>query len=66
MQTISASEIKRRGIIAVEELLPGGPVYITKYNKLKFVVLSEKDYENLILKIKHKRSLCLSESRLMN
>ena len=61
MQTLSASEIKRRGIIAVEQMLPGGPIHIIKNNKLKFVVMSEKDYENLILRTKHKKGLGLSQ-----
>lgn len=61
MRTLSASEIKRRGIIAVEQMLPAGPIHIIKNNKLKCVVLSEKDYENLILKSKHKKSLGLSQ-----
>ncbi len=61
MRTLSASEIKRRGIIAVEQMLSAGPVHIIKNNKLKFVVLSEKDYENLTLKSKHRKSLGLSQ-----
>ena len=61
MRTLSASEIKRRGIIAVEQLLPAGPVHIIKNNKLKFVILSEEDYENLILRAKPKKGLGLSQ-----
>lgn len=61
MRTLSASEIKRRGIIAVEQMLSAGPVHIIKNNKLKFVVLSEKDYENLTLKSKRRKSLGLSQ-----
>jgi PHD/YefM family antitoxin component YafN of YafNO toxin-antitoxin module len=60
MRTLSASEIKRRGIVAVEGMLHEGPVHIIKNNKLKCVVLSEKDYENLILRAKPKKGLGLS------
>lgn len=61
MRTLSASEIKRRGIIAVEQMLPAGPVHIIKNNQLKFVVLSEEDYENLIRMTKAKKGLGLSQ-----
>lgn len=61
MQTLSASEIKRRGILAVEQMLPAGPIHIIKNNKLKFVVLSEEDYQNLVQRTKHKKGLGLSE-----
>lgn len=61
MRTLSASELKRRGIIAVEQMLPGGPVHIIKNNQLKFVVLSEEDYQNLLQMGKSKKALGLSQ-----
>ena len=44
MQTLSATDIKRRGIVAIEELLDEGPVHIIKNNHLTCVVLTEEDY----------------------
>ncbi len=48
MKTITAQEIKRRGISAVDEKLKNGPVHIIKNNKLKYVVMDEKIYSELI------------------
>lgn len=48
MKTITAQEIKRRGISAVDEDLKEGPVYVIKNNKPKYVVLDEARYEDLI------------------
>ncbi len=50
MQTIPASEIKRRGIVAIEEHLNQGPVHIIKNNRPACVVLSEEDYAALMQK----------------
>jgi PHD/YefM family antitoxin component YafN of YafNO toxin-antitoxin module len=47
MRTLSAREIKRRGVAAIEELLGQGPVHILKNNRLACVVLSEAEYERL-------------------
>lgn len=44
MKFVTAAELKRRGMAALEEGLPYGPVHITKHNKAAAVVLSEKDY----------------------
>ena len=55
MQTIPAIEIKRRGIVAIEELLPKGPVHIVKRNQLTCVVLTEKEYQKL-LALKQKKT----------
>ena len=41
MRTLSAREIKRRGVAAIEELLGQGPVHILKNNHPACVVLSE-------------------------
>jgi len=47
MRTLSSSEIKRRGIVAVEELLDQGPVHILKNSRTACVVLSEEDFARL-------------------
>ena len=45
--TLTAAEIKRRGMAAIEEGLRHGPVHIVKRNKPAAVVLSEADYQRL-------------------
>ena len=47
MNSLSAAELKRRGMAAIEEGLRHGPVHITKHNKAAAVVLSEEDYARL-------------------
>ncbi|CAB3647566.1 type II toxin-antitoxin system Phd/YefM family antitoxin [Achromobacter pestifer] len=46
--TVTAAEIKRRGMAAIEEGLRRGPVHIVKRNKAAAVVLSEEEYQRLI------------------
>lgn len=46
--TLTAAEIKRRGMAAIEEGLRRGPVHIVKRNKPAAVVLSEDEYQRLI------------------
>ena len=46
--TLSAAEIKRRGMAAIEESLRHGPVHLIKRNKATAVVLSEEDYQRLV------------------
>ncbi len=48
MNTVSAQEIKRRGIGAVDEILEKGPVHIIKNNQPQYVVLSEERYQELV------------------
>ena len=48
MVTIAAQEIKRRGITAVDEALARGPVHIIKNNRPSYVVLTEKDYGEML------------------
>ena len=48
MRTIPAREIKRRGIVAVEEALKEGPVHIIKNDQPRFVVLDEEHYRELL------------------
>ncbi len=46
---LPASEIKRRGMAAIEEGLRRGPVHIVKHNKPAAVVLSEEAYQTLVM-----------------
>ena len=48
MNTITAQEIKRKGISAVDEALKEGPVHIIKNNQPQYVVLTEARYRDLI------------------
>lgn len=49
MNSLTAAELKRRGMAAIEEGLRRGPVHLVKRNKPAAVVLSSKDYERLSL-----------------
>ena len=48
MELISAQEIKRRGITAVDQGLKSGPVHVLKSNKASYVVMSEEDYKEFM------------------
>lgn len=50
MKTLPAQELKRRGLAAVEALLPEGPVEIIKRNRPACVVVSIKQYRDLTVK----------------
>jgi hypothetical protein len=45
--TLTAAELKRRGMAAIEDGLRHGPVHIVKRNRPAAVVLSEDDYQRL-------------------
>lgn len=45
--TITAQEIKRRGISAVDEALRQGPVHVIQRNRPRYVILSEEEYARL-------------------
>jgi PHD/YefM family antitoxin component YafN of YafNO toxin-antitoxin module len=47
MNTLSAAELKRRGMAAIEERLRRGPVHLVKRNKAAAVVLTEQQYAAL-------------------
>ena len=47
MNSLTAAELKRRGMSAIEEGLRHGPVHLMKHNKPSAVVLSEDDYAQL-------------------
>ncbi len=57
MHTLSALEVKRRGVAALEEALKQGPVHIIKNNRPACVVLSEEEYANLLKQQLHTTSL---------
>lgn len=57
MNIITAKEIKRRGVIALEEALENGPVHILKNNRPVCVVLEEEDYQGLARKPAKSESL---------
>lgn len=46
--TLTAAELKRRGMAAIESGLKNGPVHIYKRNRRAAVVLSEADYQRLV------------------
>ena len=48
MRTISAQEIKRRGINAVDDLVAEGPVYVITHNEPRYVVMEKTRYEELV------------------
>ena len=49
MNTITAVDLKHRGMMAIEKALAFGPVHILKDNKPTVVVLRESDYHALLL-----------------
>ena len=61
MTTITAQEIKRRGIGAVEAAGGGGPVHVVRNNRLEYVVLREEDYQELLADLSDAR-LAASEA----
>jgi PHD/YefM family antitoxin component YafN of YafNO toxin-antitoxin module len=48
LRTIPASEIKRRGISAVDEMLCEGAVHVIKNDRPSYVILSEEDFAELV------------------
>ncbi|MDQ6968216.1 MAG: hypothetical protein Q9M14_05990 [Mariprofundaceae bacterium] len=48
MNTISALEIKRRGISVVDKQIESGPVHVIKNNRPQYVVMTEDRYQNLM------------------
>lgn len=46
--TVTAQEIKRRGITAVDEALRHGPVHVIQRNRPRYVILSEEDYRRMM------------------
>jgi PHD/YefM family antitoxin component YafN of YafNO toxin-antitoxin module len=52
--TLTISEIKRRGMAAIDDRLKNGPTHIMKRNKQAAVILSEAQYQRLIVKEQRK------------
>jgi PHD/YefM family antitoxin component YafN of YafNO toxin-antitoxin module len=48
MNILSAQEVKRRGVGAVEDILHRGPVHILKNNRPRYVIMKEDDYALLM------------------
>lgn len=48
MNIISAGEIKRRGISAVDKPVENGPVHVIKESRAQYVVMSESDYRQML------------------
>jgi len=48
MNTITAQEIKRRGISAVKENIKKGPVHVILKNKPMYVILDEESFNKMI------------------
>lgn len=46
-RTIAASEIKRRGLAAVDKALKHGPVHVLKENEPAYVIMAEEQYREL-------------------
>ncbi len=47
MNTLTAAELKRRGMAAIEEMLRRGPVHLVKRNRPAAVVLTQEQYAEL-------------------
>jgi prevent-host-death family protein len=54
MNSLTAAELKRRGMAAIEEGLRRGPVHLVKRNKPAAVVISAEDYSRLSLRSRAK------------
>ena len=48
MSTIPVQEVKRRGMSVVDEALVEGPVHLVKSNRAEYVVMLERDYQELM------------------
>lgn len=48
LNIVAAQDVKRRGLIALEERLADGPVHVVKRNRPVCVVLSEAYYRELV------------------
>ena len=47
MNTLTATELSRDGMAAVEDALKKGPVHIIQHNRSQAVILSEAEYQRL-------------------
>ncbi len=46
-KTIPATEIKRRGLSAIDKALKRGPVHVLKDNEPTYVIMAEEQYREL-------------------
>ena len=46
-KTIPATEIKRRGLSAIDKALKRGPVHVLKGNEPMYVIMAEEQYREL-------------------
>ena len=63
MNMIASQEIKRRGMAAVDHLLDQGPVQIVKNNRVRYVVMSETEFDVMMNDLAEAR-LAASEADL--
>ncbi len=47
MNTLPATELKRRGTAALDEKIKDGPIHIIRSNQLAYVILTEQQYESI-------------------
>jgi PHD/YefM family antitoxin component YafN of YafNO toxin-antitoxin module len=47
LNTLTAADLKRRGMVAIEDGLRHGPLHLVKRNKPAAVVLTEAEYQRL-------------------
>lgn len=50
MNILPAYEVKKHGVVVIEQRLKHGPVHILKHNQPIFVALTEEDYQHLLSK----------------
>lgn len=48
MNTVSAQEVKRRGLAAIDALISQGPVHLVRNNFPQYVILTEERYKELL------------------
>ena len=48
MGIVPVQEIKRRGISAVDVALKDGPVHLIRNNRAEYVIMAERDYQQLM------------------
>ena len=48
MNSVSAQELKRRGIAAVDDIIAKGDVHVIRNNEPQYVVVSEARYQELV------------------
>jgi PHD/YefM family antitoxin component YafN of YafNO toxin-antitoxin module len=62
LRSISAQEIKRRGISVVDKRLEDGPVFVTENDDIQYVVMTEAFYRELLAEADEASSYRIRES----